>query len=447
VHENRKVDFSHQMVGERAILMLPFNVVLVGKIEGSVDPLEVKRILGLLQKKHPLLSAHAEMDEEGRCFLLGGDIPYIPVRVVERKNDSSWHELVKNELKTSFPIKEGPLVRCTLNHSVNTCEIILCAHHAICDGMSLGYLLRDLLTLLNEPEESLSPIIPPSISKDTVAKPPKIRPLQRYVMNLINKKWKAKGIRFSETDMFQMHERFWKVNDDLEFLTWAIDPQDTADLIERSKAEGVTVNSALWAMLLAAQKDTQPDEQDYRIRNALAVNTRDKLRVSVGEAFGFYASSLTVKLKYLPKKTLWENARSIHSKIRKEISKTNLFRMLVSELIHPTLLDSLYFSKYGLINDSLSGRFLKKMKWHEMSYGYAMTNVGRFDIPSDYGSLNLKEIYGPVFYSDIEEKIVGVITTGGKMSFCLVCRKSIVSDPDRLQESFVTHLKQAIQRD
>ena len=79
----------------------------------------------------------------------------------------------------------------------------------------------------------------------------------------------------------------------------------------------------------------------------MAVNTREKLRVPAGESFGFYASSLTMKLPYSPKKSFWDNARRVHSIITKELAKTNLFRMPSSEQIHPTLLDSLYFRKYG----------------------------------------------------------------------------------------------------
>ena len=82
--------------------------------------------------------------------------------------------------------------------------------------------------------------------------------------------------------------------------------------------------------------------------------------------------------------------------------------MLTSEQIHRTLLDSLYFRKYGL----LEGGYAKQapvagMGWHEITYGYALTNIGRFDIPTSFGQLELEAVYGPLFYSDVEEKMVG----------------------------------------
>jgi len=85
-----------------------------------------------------------------------------------------------------------------------------------------------------------------------------------------------------------MHAEFWQRNTGIQLLAWAIGADDTADLAERSRAEKVTVNSALWTALLAAQYDIQVDRRRYRQRSALAVNTREKLRTSAGESFGFY---------------------------------------------------------------------------------------------------------------------------------------------------------------
>lgn len=230
----------------------------------------------------------------------------------------------------------------------------------------------------------------------------------------------------------------------MQVLAWSIEPGDTASLVKRSRAEKVTVNSALWTAFLAAQYDIQCDRQRYRQRSGLAVNTREKLRVSAGESFGFYASSLTVKLPYSPQRSFWDNARKVHSRIAKELARTNLSRMLSSEQIHPTLLDSLYFQKYGLLDSRLPSKFLRKMGWHQITYGYALTNVGQFDIPTCYGPLELKRVYGPLFYSDVEEKMVGVITVGGRLSFLHASRESVVGDATRLQEAVMKHLKTAI---
>ncbi|MEM9150105.1 MAG: condensation domain-containing protein [Cyanobacteria bacterium P01_F01_bin.3] len=442
---NAHANFRRKIVGERVMLMLPFNVVFVGRVRGTVDPSEVATALERLRSRHPLLAVRAQIEDDGTGAFLGQGVPPIQVHMEHRKSSDQWLACIKDELSTPFPMETGPLVRAKLIHSESTCEIILCGHHVICDGMSLGYLLRDLLGCLAEPKKKLTgPVIPPPIDHSTVAKPPSIPALQRFIMGLINKKWAASGLRFSWSDMHRLHEEFWRRNTGMQVLAWAMEPGDTASLVERSRAEQVTVNSALWTAFLAAQYDSQVDRRQYRQRSALAVNTREKLRISAGESFGFYASSLTVKLPYSPRRSFWDNARKVHSRISKELARTNLFRMLSSEQIHPTLLDALYFQKYGLLDDAIPGQFLRKMGWHQITYGYALTNVGRFDIPTSYGPLKLEGVYGPLFYSDVEEKMVGVITVGGRLSFLHASRETVVGDATCLQQAAMRHLETAI---
>jgi len=438
-------DFQRKIIGERIMLMLPFNVVFVGRVRGTVNPSEVTTALEYLRSRHPLLAVRAQIEDDGTGTFLGGSIPPMSVCVKPRENEHRWLHRAKEEFRTSFPIETGPLVRCTLLHSDNVCDIILCGHHAICDGMSLGYLLRDLLACLaGSNRETVGPVVPPPIDSSTVATPPSSNAIQRLVMGLINKKWAARNVRFSESDMQRMHAEFWQRNTGMQLLAWSMDTDDTANLVEQSRAEKVTVNSALWTAFLAAQYDVQPDRKRYRRRSALAVNTREKIRIPAGESFGFYASSLTVRLPYSPRISFWDNARNVHSRIMKELSKTDLFRMLSSAQIHPTLLDSLYFRKYGLLDGAIPATLLRKMGWHQVTYGYALTNVGRFDIPTTYGPLELEAVYGPLFYSDIEEKMVGVITVGGRLSFFHASRESIVGDATRLQEAAMWHLDTAI---
>ena len=437
--------FRRKIGGERVLLMLPLNVVMVGRIRGAVEHSSIAAALEQLRWRHPLLTVRAQIDDDGTGSYVTEGVPAIATHVEPRQSEEQWLDRVKEEFRTSFPIETGPLVRCALLQSAEVSEIVLCGHHAICDGMSLGYLLRDLLKYLAEPtHEFESPINPPPIDLTTVPSPPSTNLLLRFVTSRINKKWAAKKIRFSESEMRRMHEEFWKRNPAIQVLAWSMDPEATTGLVERCRAENVTVNTALWTAFLAAQYDVQDDRRRDRQRSALAVNTRNKLNVPVGDAFGFYASSLTLKLPYSPGKSFWDNARQVHSKIASGLSRTNIFRMLSAEWVHPTLVDSLYFSKYGLLNETMPKILLRKMGWHKVTYGYAITNVGRFDIPSTYGLLKLEAVYGPLVYSDVDEKIVGAIAVGGRLSFVLTSNQSIIGDGTRLKEAAMEYLERAV---
>lgn len=437
--------FKRKIEAERILLMLPLNVVMVGRIRGDINPSKVSAALEFLRQRHPLLAVRVKIDGDGTGWYVAEDVPRFTPHFEQRQHEDQWIARVKEEFRTPFPIETGPLVRCALIHSSEVSEIILCGHHAICDGMSLGYLLRDLLQLLTEPKQGIGKLIDaPTINATTVPKPPTINSLYRCIMDRVNRQWAKKSIRFGETEMRRMHEVFWQQNSQVQVLAWTLDTIFTAALVKRCRIEDVTVNTALWTAFLAAQDDVQGHSQRYRQHSALTVNIRDKLAIYMGDAFGFYASSLSVNLPYSAAKSFWDNARKIHAIISNALVRTNLFRMLSAELIHPTLLDALYFSKYGLLDEAMPKRLLHKMGWHKVTYGYAITNVGRFDIPTVYGPLTLEAVYGPAVYSDVDEKVVGVITVAGQLSGVLTCNAAVVDDATRLRNVAMAYLQGAL---
>jgi NRPS condensation-like uncharacterized protein len=451
MNENMRTGFKRRVTGaERSMLMIPFNVVMVASIKGHIDAKRLSDVLNGLRTRHALLAVRVVIDEDDVAFFVTKDVPEFNPEVIPRENESQWIEKTEAEFNIPFSLAKGPLSRFTLLHSHNVSELIICAHHAVCDGMSLIYLIKDILQHLREPDSSIEILPdPPLIDRTTVPSPPSIRPIQRKIFKLINKRWKKKHIRFDHNDMTRLHNVFWEKNRDRKLLTWILSQEMTQALVARSRKENVTVNTALWTAFLAAQHDVQAPLKSYHQRSGMAVNTRDKLSVPVGECFGFYASSLTVRLKYARRKDFWENARDIHKRIRTELKKTELFRMLIADLFTPSLLDSIYFSKYGLIKSRISNMLLKMMNFDKISYGYSITNVGKINIPSVYGELHLDMVYGPAVYSDVNEKLVGVITIGDRISFMMTYNENNVStnNAEHIRDATIDHLSRAIDKE
>ena len=71
--------------------------------------------------------------------------------------------------------------------------------------------------------------------------------------------------------------------------------------------------------------------------------------------------------------------------------------------------------------------------WNRVNFGAAITNVGRIDIPTSYGDLTLDAVYGPFVYSDVNEKTVGVLTVGNRMTFAMSHNMDVV-DTDTASE-------------
>jgi NRPS condensation-like uncharacterized protein len=432
---------------ERVLLMLPLNVVMVAKIKGAVEVERLAAVLDSLRKRHALLAVRVVFDENDMAWYVTEGVPEFTINTLPRQTENQWLHTAVTECKTSFPIDTGPLVRFSLLQSSEGADLVVCAHHAICDGMSLTYLIRDILQQLADPDRAVEILPePPAITRDTVPSPPPANFIAKGVMGLFNKLWARQNISFNSDDLKRLHQVFWEQNQDAGLLAWESSVAETKALVSRCRTEKVTVNTALWTAFLAAQYEVQGDAEPYRASAGLAVSTRDKLTIPVGEALGFYASSLTAHLEYDPHQAFWDSARIIHQKIKDSLAKTNIFRSLSAGMLKPTLLDSLYFSKYGLIKSKLSDKLVQQMNWQGTSYGYSITNVGRMDIPTTYDQYQLESVYGPFVYSDVNEKTVGVITVGDKVTFLMSYNETIVSPrtAEKIRKTTIDYLANAV---
>ncbi|MCP4136978.1 MAG: hypothetical protein GY754_38780, partial [bacterium] len=419
---NYKSGYKTRMFSERSMLMMPMNVVMIARIKGMITETELRDATEALRKRHALLAVRVYFDEHGYGWYTTDNVPEIPVRVVESTAADSCEKVIESEWKNAFPYEKGPLARLTLVKNGSNCELVVTGHHVICDGTSLIYLIRDILSQLGKGKEDTEVLPPPPpITSDTVPNPGKMKPIQKLIMKIISKKWNKAGIRLDQKDMERMLSKFWKQNSSPSILRWELSQEETKDLVTKCRQENVTVNSALWVAFLSAQYKVQGDKPAFRKKAGMAVSTRDNLKVSVGESFGFYASSLNLTLKHNPGLSFWDNARQVHKAIHKELNKTDIFRMLVTETLPPTLLDSFYFNKYDGLDNRLAQKMLKQLKWNKISFGYSITNVGRVNINTEYGNRKLEAVYGPLLYSDVNEKVVGITTVGGRLTFSMSC--------------------------
>lgn len=306
--------------GERVLLMLPLNALMAARIRGTIEPGELRSAVESLRRRHALLAVRFVLEGGGAARYEAAGVGEISVRVIDAVDSDSWLRAARQELVTSFPIEEGPLVRFVLVRSPSHSDLVVAGHHAICDGISLTFLIRDVLEVLTDADrqpEVLPP--PPPIDHTTVPDPPGTGLLERWLMGLFNRKWRKQGVSFDQGDMERLHEEFWRRNGEPVVLTWDLAEPATSALVERCRREQVTVNSALWTAFLAAQYHVQGDNEAFRSQAGMAVSTRDELSVPVGDALGFYASSLTAELKHDPRASFWDGARKIHGAIRRAL--------------------------------------------------------------------------------------------------------------------------------
>src|SRR5258705_9756656 len=138
----------------------PVNCIITARIRGHIDAGDLQLALKKVQGKHPLLRAHV-VEEGGQIYFSFSENPLkIPVRVAERHSDEDWRNVTATEWKTPFNMNEGPLVRMVWIKSEGVSELMLIAHHCICDGTSLITIFRELLQVVDQPDEQLIPYPP-----------------------------------------------------------------------------------------------------------------------------------------------------------------------------------------------------------------------------------------------------------------------------------------------
>ena len=423
-------DTRYPITVQRSMLMLPMYVVMTARIRGRVPRETVSKALQQVRQRHFLLGTRVEFEADGAAYLKREGTAAFQLDEIVAEDENHWERVVRDQLRTPFDLQKGPLVRFSLVQSEAVSRLIVCAHHVICDGISLGFLVRDMLSICGSPDAKLQGLpMPPQITQATASMPLKINVIRRWIISRIRRVWAAKNIRFDQELHERMLNRFFEKNDAIQVSTVELSASETGNLVSRCRAEKVTVNSAIWGAFLEAQDKILPHSKIHSTAG-LARSLRPFLRPEVHDSFGFFAGSMTFRLPYELRPSFWEMVRDVHRRIRRRLDAENPFQLLIMELVHPTLADSLYFQKLGFIDERLSRKMLKLAHWHKLYYGCAITNVGRLDIPEQYGPLTLEAINGPFVYSDVNEKTVGITTVADRLTISMTSNSQQVSEHD-----------------
>ena len=140
IDQNRPVHFA---------VTAPVHFAVTAQVSGETSVRDWREALALLQERHSLLSVSVEGKPDVVPWFRQVKTAPIPLRVVHGDPQSRWEAEVAEELATPFDPRHAPLVRAVLIHATDNAAFTLVAHHAIADGMSLAYAVRDTLRALS----------------------------------------------------------------------------------------------------------------------------------------------------------------------------------------------------------------------------------------------------------------------------------------------------------
>ena len=310
---------------ERIFNRSPYAIVtMVARIRGEISEEMLKDAVDKVQQRHLNLRVRIYEDNDHNLWFTSEGVEEIPIEIVTRKSDDHWIDLYHESCKIPFDYEKRPAIRFMLLQSPEISELIIFCHHIICDGMSLAYLARDIMTHLGDPTREVEVLPNPvPMDKDNLAHDVTVNRIVKFFVNRISKKWKKNETYFDQEDYNNLNEVYWKIYKH-ELLPIEFSEAETSALVEKCRNEEVTVNTALTAAFAGAQSIIRGDKANPNI--AIGGSLRDRLLQPAGEAMGYFAGGVSLKYKYNSKTNFWENARTLHRKVKPLYSNKNLFK-------------------------------------------------------------------------------------------------------------------------
>jgi hypothetical protein len=372
----------------------PNNIAVAVRIRGGVRPDALREALAKAQQRHPLMRVNTERDARGTPWFSSESVGAIPLTVVDGAGPDDARVLLERELATPFAMdapgpQRLPLVRVTLllpRDAACSADVVIAMHHVVTDGLSMVFLVRDLLRFMEQPDA-------PVVVLDAPASADDLLPLE------VRRRIPTTDRRFRiALRLAKIYARLPLARPELPRAPHAhlrtehaLSVEQTARLRARCKAEGVSVHSAICAAFVPAFTAVHTP-----------VNLRALLARPVGESVGIYTGGATVKTTYRTGDDFWANARCFHRRLRRAMRDPFSIYRLFSKAVPIALVREL-------------GPIMVQMTAHGRPFG--VTNLGDLDrdpFRIHTGALAIESFFGastPI----IESSILTVYTIDGSL--------------------------------
>jgi hypothetical protein len=363
----------------------PLHFLLAAEVEGTTRIVDWRAALDRLQVRHPFLSVSIHKNGEVRPSFRHDQTAPIPLRVVEGTGVTErWESEAERELSIPFDPATAPLARAVLLHEKRRSTFLLVTHHSIADGRSVAFAIRDLLQALSgKPLERL----PVLASHEDI-----LGVTSQEIDNQEPDSEKASSGRscsFIDEQNLRPHIR-----------SLALTVELTEKLRDRARQEKTTVHGALSAAFSIACWETFDELRDAPIRVMSPIDTRKLL--GLGEDCAFLVDATVVAIEPSEATTFWEIARLSTARLGKAQA-----------------LDSIAASKratYQMVQQGLDVPNAAGMLSQGFAHEVLLTNLGNLPYATDFGSLKLQGVWGPIVSTRfVNSHTIGVTTTNGAL--------------------------------
>jgi hypothetical protein len=350
----------------------PTNGALAAEIAGHTTIQQWRDALYATQQRHPLLSACIDTTFNRVPHFCRVPGKRIPLRVVT-SSLAQWQQEIAEEVNAPFTPDQAPLFRAVLLYQETHCTFILSSHHAVCDGSSRIFLLRDILLALSGHVLKALPLAPSreilfGAQQRTSSEPglPSFA-AQRPPMPQVE------GIKLTA--------------------------EETTALQRRAREEGVTVHAAISAALTIAGRAIDESWRNNPLRIMSPAEIRDVLGLKDQCMVSFGGGEISIAPGAM---TFWEVARFAKDSLSAVKSTASISKMIDLQS--------------AAVSSNLTVEQAFQLKRNAFNAHVMLTNLGRLPFDRAFGPLTLETLWAPCALRGIEgEQTLGAVTVNGSL--------------------------------
>jgi hypothetical protein len=350
----------------------PTNGALAAEIAGHTTIQQWRDALYTTQQRHPLLSACIDTTFNRVPHFCRVTGKRIPLRVVT-SSLAQWQQEIAEEVNAPFTPDQAPLFRAVLLYQETHCTFILSSHHAVCDGSSRIFLLRDILLALSGHVLEALPLAPSreilfGAQQRTSSEPglPSFA-AQRPPMPHVE------GIKLTA--------------------------EETTALQRRAREEGVTIHAAISAALTIAGRAIDESWRNNPLRIMSPAEIRDVLGLKDQCMVSFGGGEISIATGAM---TFWEVARFAKDRLSAVKSTASISKMIDLQS--------------AAVSSNLTVEQAFQLKRNAFNAQVMLTNLGRFPFDRTFGPLTLETLWAPCALRGIEgEQTLGAVTINGSL--------------------------------
>ncbi|UII24738.1 condensation domain-containing protein [Fulvivirga maritima] len=396
-----EINIRKLSVGERLMYLdgkKPFNIYFGIRIAGTIELRQLEHALQVVQTKHPLLRSVIRQDKNGSpCYHVLKKYKSIPIRIVPWKNEQSWWDQIDYEWSTPFDLERGASIRLLWVKGKEKSDLLIISPHAICDGASFVVIIKELLSLIDNPDTKLENY---SLCGDLAGMIPEKHLLKG------NKAFYAKlGLKLGGNILKVANMLTKKKQFAMQAIKWTLPETQTKALIAACKENNTTVHAALCVAFMRGFHQVINKKKKKELKVISPIDIRKFLPDLKPDMLFSFAPAVRIAINGDRNLDFWSTTRKVLDDLKINTTEEKIYKMLSKdEIIHPLV--------------PAISRFMQNTKG---SHCLTLSNLGKIPIPLEYKNFKAERMLGTIvglpWYN---ANTVIVNTLNGIMSFAFM---------------------------